>query len=199
MSTAERQEARTHLNEEMMALYRENNVSPTGGCLPMLLQLPMFWILYGTIRGLIHTKTFATAAAAVKYCHHTITAKVCAQPLYINHTSTLYKSVIAANGKLDAFGINLANSVRTAGLSWGTKAPLIALILVAIALQYIQIKQVSGRNAAGRGGQSADAANAADHADHLRRHLHRHSRRRERLLHRLEPLPDQPAGVHVPT
>ena len=53
------QEARQRLNEEMMALYRENNVSPTGGCLPMLLQLPIFWILYGTIRGLIHTKNFA--------------------------------------------------------------------------------------------------------------------------------------------
>ena len=63
---AERQEARQRLNEEMMALYRENNVSPTGGCLPMLLQLPIFWILYGTIRGLIHLKTFPTAAAAQK-------------------------------------------------------------------------------------------------------------------------------------
>ena len=55
MPVQERQELRQHLNEEMMALYKENNVSPTGGCLPIILQLPAFWILYGTIKGLIHT------------------------------------------------------------------------------------------------------------------------------------------------
>src|SRR5471030_607558 len=38
MSVEERQDARKALNEEMMTLYRENNTSPTGGCLPMFLQ-----------------------------------------------------------------------------------------------------------------------------------------------------------------
>jgi YidC/Oxa1 family membrane protein insertase len=145
---AERQQARQRLNEEMMALYRENNVSPTGGCLPMLLQLPIFWILYGTIRGLIHLKGFSTVAAAKRWCAHPIDGKSCVQPLYISHNSSLYHAVIHANGKLMAFGINMADSVRSAGLTWAEKAPLILLILLAIALQYIQIKQISGRNAA---------------------------------------------------
>jgi YidC/Oxa1 family membrane protein insertase len=146
---AEKQEARQHLNEEMMALYRENNVSPTGGCLPMLLQLPIFWILYGTIRGLIHLKTFATAKAALASgCRPIVDVKSCIQPLYINHSSSLYSAVIHAHGKLMAFGINMADSVRTGGLTWVQKAPLIGLILVAIVLQYVQIKQMSGRNAA---------------------------------------------------
>jgi YidC/Oxa1 family membrane protein insertase len=145
---AERQQARQRLNEEMMALYRENNVSPTGGCLPMLLQLPIFWILYGTIRGLIHLKGFSTVAAAKAWCKHPVDGKSCVQPLYISHNSSLYHAVIHANGKLMAFGINMADSVRSAGLTWAEKAPLIALILLAIALQYIQIKQISGRNAA---------------------------------------------------
>jgi len=35
---------------EMMDLYRKNGVSPLGGCLPMLVQLPMFVALYGTLR-----------------------------------------------------------------------------------------------------------------------------------------------------
>jgi YidC/Oxa1 family membrane protein insertase len=34
------------LNREMMDLYRRNHVSPLGGCLPMLLQLPIFIGLY---------------------------------------------------------------------------------------------------------------------------------------------------------
>ncbi len=34
------------LNEEMMKLYREYGVSPFGGCLPMLLQMPIWFALY---------------------------------------------------------------------------------------------------------------------------------------------------------
>ena len=39
------------LNKEMMELYRKYNVNPLGGCLPMLLQMPIFISLYqGLIR-----------------------------------------------------------------------------------------------------------------------------------------------------
>ena len=34
------------LNEEMMKLYKETGVNPMGGCLPMLLQIPVFFGLY---------------------------------------------------------------------------------------------------------------------------------------------------------
>ena len=34
------------LNQEMMALYKENRVNPFGGCLPMLIQIPVFFALY---------------------------------------------------------------------------------------------------------------------------------------------------------
>ncbi len=34
------------LNQEVMALYRENKINPMGGCLPMLIQLPIFFALY---------------------------------------------------------------------------------------------------------------------------------------------------------
>lgn len=34
------------LNKEMMELYKKYNVNPMGGCLPMLLQLPIFVALY---------------------------------------------------------------------------------------------------------------------------------------------------------
>lgn len=35
--------------QEMMALYREQGVNPLGGCLPMLLQMPVFFALYPVI------------------------------------------------------------------------------------------------------------------------------------------------------
>lgn len=34
------------LNQEMMALYRTYKINPMGGCLPMLIQLPVFFALY---------------------------------------------------------------------------------------------------------------------------------------------------------
>lgn len=34
---------RRKMNEEIMKLYKENGVNPAGGCLPMLIQLPIFW------------------------------------------------------------------------------------------------------------------------------------------------------------
>jgi YidC/Oxa1 family membrane protein insertase len=37
------------LNSETMKLYQEHGVNPLGGCLPMLLQIPIFFALYGTL------------------------------------------------------------------------------------------------------------------------------------------------------
>ncbi|HRD01447.1 MAG TPA: membrane protein insertase YidC [Candidatus Saccharicenans sp.] len=36
-------EQRRQLNEEMMKLYKEHGINPAGGCLPLLIQLPIFW------------------------------------------------------------------------------------------------------------------------------------------------------------
>jgi YidC/Oxa1 family membrane protein insertase len=38
------------LNQKMMEFYRENNVSPFGSCLPLLLQMPVFLGLYYMLR-----------------------------------------------------------------------------------------------------------------------------------------------------
>ena len=35
-----------HMNQEIMALYKENNASPLSGCLPMLLMIPFFFAFY---------------------------------------------------------------------------------------------------------------------------------------------------------
>ena len=37
---------KSRMNQEMMALYRTYKVNPMGGCLPMLIQLPVFFALY---------------------------------------------------------------------------------------------------------------------------------------------------------
>ena len=37
---------RQTLNEEMMALYQREGVNPLGGCLPLLIQMPIFLVLF---------------------------------------------------------------------------------------------------------------------------------------------------------
>ncbi|MEW5816475.1 MAG: membrane protein insertase YidC [Spirochaetota bacterium] len=39
----------TKLNQEMAALYKKEGVNPLGGCLPLLLQMPVFFALYGLL------------------------------------------------------------------------------------------------------------------------------------------------------
>jgi len=44
------------LNQEMMKLYREHGVNPLGGCLPLLLQIPVFWALFQVFRSTIELR-----------------------------------------------------------------------------------------------------------------------------------------------
>lgn len=44
------------LNEETMKLYKEYNVNPFGGCLPMLIQIPIFIALYQTLISMVELK-----------------------------------------------------------------------------------------------------------------------------------------------
>jgi YidC/Oxa1 family membrane protein insertase len=44
------------LNKAMMELYRERNVNPLGGCLPMLLQMPVFIALFNVLRTTIELR-----------------------------------------------------------------------------------------------------------------------------------------------
>ena len=76
---------RQQLNEELMAFYKENNLNPLGGCLPLLLQTPIFIILYNVIQGLtrIEDGTF--------------------DPKYLKESSDLYQSLTDTD-EMVAFG-----------------------------------------------------------------------------------------------
>jgi YidC/Oxa1 family membrane protein insertase len=44
------------LNREIMELYKRRKVNPLGGCLPMLLQMPVFFALYQAFLGAIELR-----------------------------------------------------------------------------------------------------------------------------------------------
>jgi YidC/Oxa1 family membrane protein insertase len=131
---------RQAMNEELMALYKEHGVSPAGGCLPMFIQLPVFWVLYQVILGLTHLKTDAHNQP-VMVSGHTI-----ADPKYISHHSLLYQHLVAAHGHMLFLGFDLGKTAFNAGGGVFHLIPYWLLIAVCIGLQYLQMKQLSGRN-----------------------------------------------------
>ncbi len=120
---------RQKLNEELMAFYKENNLNPLGGCLPLLLQTPIFIILYNVIRGLTRVGVDGTF-----------------DPKYLDHTSRLYRDLDGVD-RMMAFGVDLAESASQA-LSQGFVHGLPHVVLVAIVAvtSYYQQKQIQGRN-----------------------------------------------------
>lgn len=43
-------------NQQIMKLYKEEKINPAGGCLPMLLQLPILYALFGVFNSTIELR-----------------------------------------------------------------------------------------------------------------------------------------------
>ncbi len=125
-------ENREQLQQELMRVYKENGVSPAGGCIPLLLQMPFLIVLYDIIRGLTNT---------VVVHGHTI-----AQPRYIPTDSKMYHDLVANHGAMYAFGMNLALKPFSHHSSAAAAIPYFALVGIAVVLQYFQMKQMNSRN-----------------------------------------------------
>lgn len=149
---------RQKLNEEMMAFYKENNINPVSGCLPLLLQMPVFIILYRTLFQLLNRAPYGydMGAAAVRATTNVNGGAGAGiwerfgyfQPQHISHTSQLYID-LSNTRVMEAWGMNLAESAQKAlreGV--GHAAAYITLVLLVTATSYYQQKQVSGRNTA---------------------------------------------------
>ena len=132
MTAAERRDRQLRQHAELKTLYERNDVSPVRGYLPLLLQLPILIVVTGTIRGLVHQSVIGGALKA--------------DPLYLSHGTRLYSAIAAAHGHLMAFGLNLADSVRTVGIGWEARIPFLAMVIAAVALQFFQIKQSNELN-----------------------------------------------------
>ncbi|MHB1518412.1 MAG: YidC/Oxa1 family membrane protein insertase [Acidimicrobiales bacterium] len=139
-------ENRSLLNEEMMKLYKEHNVSPASGCLPMLLQLPAFFILYSVVRGITNTVThpaYTTTVDGLKV-HHPQTVQ--AVPRYIPIGSKMHADIVAAHGQLVSFGMDFANKLLGHHSSLFAAIPFLLLALASVALQYVQMARLNARN-----------------------------------------------------
>ncbi|MCU1504944.1 MAG: OxaA family protein [Ilumatobacteraceae bacterium] len=127
---AEHRGDRQKLNEEMMKLYKEHKVNPLASCLPLVLQFPVFIIMYRVLHGL--TNTDASKGPGF-------------QPLYLAKDSKLYKSLVGKNEML-SWGLDLAQRpYKVLADSFG-KGLIYALLVVALgALYFLQQRMVAAR------------------------------------------------------
>ncbi|MEO6125091.1 MAG: YidC/Oxa1 family membrane protein insertase [Ilumatobacteraceae bacterium] len=122
---------RQKLNEEMMKLYQEHKVNPLASCLPLLLQMPVFFIMYRVLRELSHRGADGTF-----------------DPRYISKTSELYLSLDPRTEML-SFGLDLSRTpAHFIGESFGKGLVYAFLVVFLAALYFIQQKMVASRAAA---------------------------------------------------
>jgi len=142
-------ENRQQLNEEMMALYKKEGINPAGGCIPVLIQMPFLIVLYDVIKGLTYTiNKGSTYPAGSPHAGEKCTQALCAVPRYIPTTSKMYANLVAHPGQMNAFGMNLALKPFSHHGSWEAAVPYFALVLIAVVLQFIQMRQMTRRNPA---------------------------------------------------
>jgi YidC/Oxa1 family membrane protein insertase len=110
---------RQKLNEEMMKLYQENKVNPLGGCLPLVVQFPVFISLFHVLR--------STAAT-------------------VPMGSQLYKDILAAKpGGLTFLGMDLSLKATDSHSSLWVALPYYILVGAVFLTGYLQSRQ-SQRN-----------------------------------------------------
>jgi YidC/Oxa1 family membrane protein insertase len=124
---------RQKLNEETMKFYREHKVNPLSGCLPLLLQMPVFIVLYRLISDLAPVKN-----------------GVPQPPKHIPTNSDFYHSLLDAagrpKGKIEAWGMDLAERATDVS-GFGKAWPYYLLILFVMGTGWYQQRQTMARQA----------------------------------------------------
>ena len=149
---------REKLNEELLKFYKENNINPLGGCLPLLVQMPVFLVLYQVLRGLTRRVSdlgFAVGWAGGQASTGSATTDVPSSqydltlpfdPAFLNSSTALYQS-LSSTTTMQAFGIDLAESASQALQNSVVESiPYFLLIAVVGVTGYVQQRQIQGRN-----------------------------------------------------
>jgi YidC/Oxa1 family membrane protein insertase len=138
---------RQKLNEELMRFYREHEINPVGGCLPLLIQAPVFSILFYVVQGLTRQARFVGLQEYMQGVNPELTVTDGFRPKYLNTDDELYQSLLGQH-EMNSLGVDLAISPGEA-LSQGflTALPYLLLIAVIAFLSWYQQKQIMGRTA----------------------------------------------------
>jgi YidC/Oxa1 family membrane protein insertase len=147
---------RQKLNEELLKFYKENNINPLGGCLPLLVQMPVFLVLYQVLHGL--TRRVSDLGYSVGWGVNQFTSGVAVtkppsidrafDPAFLNPDTSLYQSLAGATN-MPALGLDLSESASKALQEGFLHAlPYLMLIVIVGVTGFIQQRQIQGRNPA---------------------------------------------------
>lgn len=148
---------REQLNQEMMALYQEHSVSPLSGCLPILIQSPVFFIMFRVIRGITRRSSdlgfdagglFGAKAVASELGVRTSFSESISNkfnPEYLDKDSAIYQALINDN-EMMWLGIDLSRTpLEVVQNDLGSAFPYLASIALVAVLGWYQQRQIQGR------------------------------------------------------
>lgn len=148
---------REKLNQELMAFYRENQINPLGGCLPLLAQMPVFIIMYQLLRGLT-VRPGGLGSGAGQIVAQTqlgeattpwIFTNQLFTPAHLNPGTDLYKALSSTND-MNFLGMDLSLSAAQAmGKGFLIALPYLALLGIMLATGLYQNRQLQARNTSG--------------------------------------------------
>jgi YidC/Oxa1 family membrane protein insertase len=141
-------------NAEMMAFYRDNEISPLGGCLPLLAQSPVFIVMYRLLSGLT-TRLGGVGSGVGQVVRQTwqgetptswVYMRQVFRPEHIHHESRLYED-LAGKTKMPFLGLDLAQTPKNAFAEGFVHfLPYGALLIAILGIQIFQNRQVQARN-----------------------------------------------------
>jgi len=123
---------RQKLNEEMMKLYQQHKVNPMASCFPLLLQMPVFIIMYRVLHGLTAHKVGAEGYPGFT-------------PQYVSKATELYQSLVGKH-EMMAWGLDLSKRPsQMIAESFVTGLPYALLVVTLGVLYFVQQKMVAAR------------------------------------------------------
>jgi YidC/Oxa1 family membrane protein insertase len=144
---------RERMNQEMMALYQANGVNPLGGCLPILIQAPIFLVLFQVVQGLTRREAsvgLATGDAVLRAPGVGVSefGDRVFNPAYLDTATSLYQD-LAVSTEMRSFGLDLSQSASDAlGESIIGGIPYLLLVISVGVTTWLQQKQIQGRSSA---------------------------------------------------
>lgn len=140
---------RAKMNEEMMALYKQHNINPVGGCLPMVAQLPVFLVLFQVLRGMTRRADEAPWFGATNLIRDRAGVDALSaetfNPRYLRHDSQMHESLSRDTEVGFGFFDLALHPLDVLRDDFVTAIPYVLLILFVVGTAYYQQRQISAR------------------------------------------------------
>lgn len=146
---------RQKMNEELMVFYQENGINPLGGCLPLLVQLPVFLVLFRVVQGITRRATdvglevgwmAGQADAEVREVSALGDLDLTFDPENLPVDSAMHQA-LSSTTEMKFLGMDLSQTaLDVAGRDLLSALPYFAMIVVVLVSSLYQQKQIRGRN-----------------------------------------------------